>query len=256
MLFVGDDWAEDHHDVELQDEAGRRLAASRPPEGVEGLARLHALIARHTDEDLEPGRVAVGIETDRGPWVQALIAAGYRLYAVNTRQAASAKARKNYAGTSPITRASGRTRTVQAGWIRNYRLADALQRQAFCALQSSPGARRYYDKQRAGKLDQNPALRNSAPPRRHPPRLPQNPHSLRRGHRLGPPHQPRPSLTPQRHGMSPTISGSRSRVESPSPAPAAIGYLRHPQSRGGGLGVPKTKPNPVDNSPHPPSHPP
>ncbi|MFH8388069.1 IS110 family transposase [Kitasatospora sp. NPDC018058] len=373
MLFIGDDWAEDHHDVEVQDETGRKLATARLPEGVEGIAKLHAIVARHGGEDLEPGRVVVGIETDRGPWVQALIAAGYRVYAVNPRQAArfkerygtsgaksdrgdahaladmvridrdqlrpiagdsgqaqavrvvarahqtliwertrtfqrlrstlreyfpgalaayagleltstdamellikaptpgeaarltkpqitavlarhrrrdrdqkagaiqaalrepqlglptpvttaygaaavaharvlialneqiqaleeqvsahflahpdaeiylsmpgigeiigarvlaefgddptrytSAKARKNYAGTSPITRASGKVHSVQARFVRNNRLADALQRQAFCSLQRSPGARRYYDKQRARDLDYNPALR-------------------------------------------------------------------------------------------------
>ena len=373
VLFVGDDWAEDHHDVEVQDDSGRRLWAARLPEGVEGVAKLHALIARHGGEDLEPGGVVVGIETDRGPWVQALLAAGYQVYAVNPRQAArfkerygtsgaksdkgdahaladmvridraqlrpiagdseqaqsvkvvarahqtliwertrtfqrlrstlreyfpgalaayagleltstdalelllkaptpeqaakltkqqitavlarhrrrnreqraasiqaalrepqlnvaapvadayaaavtaharlmitlneqidalegqvkthflahpdaeiylsmpgigeitgarvlaefgddptrytSAKARKNYAGTSPITRASGKSHSVQARFVRNNRLADALQRQAFCALQNSPGARRYYDKQRARDLDYNPALR-------------------------------------------------------------------------------------------------
>ncbi|MGW9546919.1 transposase, partial [Streptomyces celluloflavus] len=72
---------------------------------------------------------------------------------------ASAKARKNYAGTSPVTRASGKTRTVQARYVRNNRLADALQRQAFGALRVSPGARRYYDKQRAREAGYNPALR-------------------------------------------------------------------------------------------------
>ncbi|MCQ8836619.1 IS110 family transposase [Streptomyces malaysiensis] len=373
MLFIGDDWAEDHHDVELQDETGRKLASARLPEGVEGIAKLHAIIARHGGEDLEPGQVTVGIETDRGPWVQALVAAGYRVYAVNPRQAArfkerygtsgaksdkgdahaladmvridgaqlrpvagdsdqaqavrvvarahqtliwertrtfqrlrntlreyfpsaltayasleltstdalellvkaptpaqaakltksqitvvlarhrrhrrdqraaaiqaalrepqlgvaapvaaaygaaataharllialneqiavleeqvsahfhahpdaeiylsmpgigeitgarvlaefgddptrytSAKARKNYAGTSPITRASGRTHAVQARYTRNNRLADALQRQAFSALNASPGARRYYEKQRARDAGYNPALR-------------------------------------------------------------------------------------------------
>jgi transposase len=373
LLFVGDDWAEDHHDVEVQDEAGLKLATARLPEGVEGVAKLHALIARHGGEDLEPGQVVVGIETDRGPWVQALIAAGYRIYAVNPRQAArfkerygtsgaksdkgdahaladmvridgpqlrpvagdsdqaqavkvvarahqtliwertrtfqrlrntlreyfpgaltayagleltsadalellvkaptpdeaakltkqqitaalarqrrrnrdqkaasiqaalrepqlgvaapvtaayaaaataharllialneqidvleeqvsahflahpdaeiylsmpgigevtgarvlaefgddstrytTAKARKNYAGTSPITRASGRTHAVHARHARNDRLADALHRQAFSAINTSPGARRYYDKQRARDAGYNPALR-------------------------------------------------------------------------------------------------
>ncbi|WP_372412128.1 transposase [Streptomyces luteireticuli] len=71
----------------------------------------------------------------------------------------SAKARKNYASTNPITRASGKVRTVQARFVRNNRLADALQRQAFCALQNSPGVRRYYDRQRARDLDYNSALR-------------------------------------------------------------------------------------------------
>ncbi|MEU5547798.1 IS110 family transposase [Streptomyces sioyaensis] len=373
MMWIGDDWAEDHHDVEIQDDTGRKLAAVRLPEGVEGIAKLHDLVARHGGEDPEPSDVTIGIETDRGAWVQALTAAGYRVYAVNPRQAArfkeryatsgaksdkgdahaladmvridhtqlrpvagdsdqaqavkvvarahqtliwertrtfqrmrsalreyypaalhayadltltstdalellikaptpqagakltrtqitsvlarhrrhhreakantiqtalreqhltlpgpvtaayaatvtaharlmialneqiaameaqvkahflehpdaeiylsmpgiaevtgarvlaefgddptryaSAKARKNYAGTSPITHASGKVRTVQARFVRNNRLADALQRHAFCALRASPGARRYYDRQRDRDLDYNPALR-------------------------------------------------------------------------------------------------
>jgi hypothetical protein len=36
LLLVGDDWAEDHHDVELVDEAGRRLAKARLGEGSKG----------------------------------------------------------------------------------------------------------------------------------------------------------------------------------------------------------------------------
>ncbi|NJC74328.1 IS110 family transposase [Planosporangium thailandense] len=82
MLFVGDDWAEAHHDVEIQDDTGRRLARRRLPEGVAGMAVLHALIADHLG-DGEPGEVVVGIETDRGAWVQALVAAGYQVYAIN-----------------------------------------------------------------------------------------------------------------------------------------------------------------------------
>ena len=45
LVLVGDDWAEDHHDVEVQDEAGRRLGKARLEDGIEGIARLHALIA-------------------------------------------------------------------------------------------------------------------------------------------------------------------------------------------------------------------
>ncbi|MGW5063960.1 IS110 family transposase [Streptomyces sp. NPDC004096] len=373
MLLIGDDWAEDHHDVEVQDTTGRRLATARLPEGAEGIAKLHELVAKHAGDDLDPADVIVGIETDRGTWVQALIAADYQVYAINPRQVArfkerygtsgaksdkgdahaladmvridrdqlrpvagdsdqaqavkvvarahqtliwertrtfqrlrntlreyfpaalnayasleltspdalellikaptpqtaakltrtqitavlarvrrhnrdqkagaiqtalrekhlelpepvaaaygatttaharllialneqiaaleeqvkahflahpdaeiclsmpgigeitgarvlaefgddptrysSAKARKNYAGTSPVTRASGKSHTVQARYVRNNRLADALQRQSFSALRASPGARRYYDKQRGREAGYNSALR-------------------------------------------------------------------------------------------------
>jgi transposase len=98
VLFVGDDWAEAHHDVELVDEAGRRLGRRRLPEGVEGLAALHALIADQLPEDAEPEQVIVGIETDRGPWVGALIAAGYTVYAINPLQVARYRERHGVAG--------------------------------------------------------------------------------------------------------------------------------------------------------------
>jgi hypothetical protein len=64
---------------------------------------------------------------------------------------ATAKARKNYASTSPITRRSGTTSYVLARHVHNDRLRDALARQAFCALTASPGARAYYDQLRARK---------------------------------------------------------------------------------------------------------
>jgi Transposase len=80
MIFVGDDWAEDHHDVHVMDQAGLRLASRRLPEGLSGIGQLHALIAEHAEE---PDQVVVGIETDRGLWVSALVAAGYRVFAVN-----------------------------------------------------------------------------------------------------------------------------------------------------------------------------
>jgi transposase len=373
LLLIGDDWAEDHHDVEVQDTTGRRLATARLPEGAEGITRFHELVAKHSGEGPDPADVIVGIETDRGTWVQALLAAGYQVYAINPRQVArfkerygtsgaksdkgdahaladmvridrdqlrpiagdsdqaqavkvvarahqtliwertrtfqrlrntlreyfpaalsayasleltstdalellikaptppaaakltrtqitavlararrhdrdqkagaiqaalreqqlelpepvaaayaaattaharllialneqiaameeqvkahflahpdaeiylsipgigeitgarvlaefgddptrysSAKARKNYAGTSPVTRASGKSHNVQARYVRNNRLADALQRQAFSALRASPGARRYYDKQRTRESGYNSALR-------------------------------------------------------------------------------------------------
>jgi transposase len=98
VLLVGDDWAEDHHDVEVQDQAGRRLARARLPEGVAGVTGLHALIGEQLAGDAGPGLVAIGIETDRGPWVAALIAAGYIVYAVNPRQVARYRERHGTSG--------------------------------------------------------------------------------------------------------------------------------------------------------------
>jgi len=75
---------------------------------------------------------------------------------------ASGKARKNYAGTSPITRASGKKKVVIARFIRNGRLIDALMAQAFTALNISPGARAFYDAERASGTGHNAALRKLA----------------------------------------------------------------------------------------------
>ena len=70
-----------------------------------------------------------------------------------------AKARKNYAGTSPITRASGTRRVVLARYARNRRLGDAVHQWAFCAMRGSPGARAYYQAMRSRGIGHQAALR-------------------------------------------------------------------------------------------------
>ncbi|KQV67691.1 hypothetical protein ASC64_10715 [Nocardioides sp. Root122] len=79
-VFLGVDWAEDHHDLCLLNEAGAVLAARRIVEGLEGLAQLHTLLAGHVED---PDQVVVGIETDHGLLATSLMAAGYRVYAIN-----------------------------------------------------------------------------------------------------------------------------------------------------------------------------
>jgi transposase len=79
-VFVGHDWAEAHHDVFIEDGTGRRLAAGRLPDGIDGVRRFHELVAEQVDE---PGEVLVATETDRGLFVTALVAAGYEVIAVN-----------------------------------------------------------------------------------------------------------------------------------------------------------------------------
>jgi Transposase/Transposase IS116/IS110/IS902 family len=95
MIFVGDDWAEDHHDVYLMDEAGKRLASRRLPEGLAGIRLLHELIAGHVEE---PEQVVIGIETDRGLWVGALVAAGYQVFAINPLAVARYRDRHHVSG--------------------------------------------------------------------------------------------------------------------------------------------------------------
>src|SRR5258705_770433 len=95
MIFVGDDWSEDHHDVCLMDQAGTRLASRRLPEGLTGIRQLHELIAEHAEE---PDQVVIGIETDRGLWAGALAAAGYQVFAVNPLAVARYRDRHHVSG--------------------------------------------------------------------------------------------------------------------------------------------------------------
>jgi transposase len=82
VIFVGIDWSEQHHDIEIQDPNGGVLATARVPDGVDGIGRLHALVGDHVDD---PAGVIVGIEIDRGLLVGSLVAAGYEVFAVNPK---------------------------------------------------------------------------------------------------------------------------------------------------------------------------
>ena len=96
MIFVGDDWAEDHHDVYLMDaELVSGWHRGGCPRGWPGIRRLHELIAAHVEE---PEQVVIGIETDRGLWVGALGAAGYQVFAVNPLAVAHYRDRHHVSG--------------------------------------------------------------------------------------------------------------------------------------------------------------
>ena len=94
-IYVGDDWAEDHHDIHLMDADGAKIASRRLPEGLAGVRRFHELIAAHAEE---PGQVVIGIEIDRGLWVEALNAAGYEVFAVNPLAVARYRDRHHVSG--------------------------------------------------------------------------------------------------------------------------------------------------------------
>jgi hypothetical protein len=118
---------------------------------VEALrGEVEAGFGRHPDAEIylsQPGR---------GPILGARVLAEF---GDDPTRYADAKGRKNYSGMAPITRASGLRRMVLARPARNRRLADALYWQAFAALTASPGARAYYDAQRARGATHHQALR-------------------------------------------------------------------------------------------------
>jgi transposase len=95
VIFVGDDWAEAHHDVYVCDDNGGRLVQRRLPEGIEGVTKLHELVAGLVDE---PAEVVVGIETDRGLWVQSLVEAGYQVFSINPKAASRYRDRHTLSG--------------------------------------------------------------------------------------------------------------------------------------------------------------
>ncbi len=79
-VFVGHDWAEAHHDIHVEDGDGRRLFAGRLPEGLGGVTRFHEILGELVED---PTEVTIATETDRGLFLAALVAAGYRVLAVN-----------------------------------------------------------------------------------------------------------------------------------------------------------------------------
>lgn len=92
------------------------LARAKLPEGVAGITKLHALIGEHLG-DGDEAEVVVGIETERGPWVQALVAAGYRVYPVNPLQVARFRERLGVSGAKSDTRDAH----VLADMVRTFR---------------------------------------------------------------------------------------------------------------------------------------
>ena len=104
------------------------------------LARLEEELASHLDA--HPGAEIIRSRPGLGTVLGARVLGEF---GEDPNRCVDAKARKNYAGTSPITDGSGKHRSVKARWVGNDHLKDACYLWAFAALTASPGARRYYD---------------------------------------------------------------------------------------------------------------
>lgn len=99
MVLVGIDWAEKHHDVCIIDQEGSILAKGRVADGVEGISKLHEMVADHVKE---PEEAIVGIELDRGLLVGALVASGGRRVLLARSPATSDCSTPATCGRSPL----------------------------------------------------------------------------------------------------------------------------------------------------------
>jgi transposase len=95
VVFVGIDWSEERHEVEVMAESGQRLRSLQIAHGVDGLTKLQATIAEFATD---PGEVVVGVESDHGLLVNALVASGYAVYPINPLSAARYRDRHSLAG--------------------------------------------------------------------------------------------------------------------------------------------------------------
>jgi len=123
----------------------------------EQITQLQEVVAehfgRHPDADIYLSQPGFGV---------VLAARALGEFGDDKKRFHDARARKNYSGQSPITRASGKKTVVLARYATNRRLGAALHAQAFSALAASPGARAYYDALRARKIGHHAALRQLA----------------------------------------------------------------------------------------------
>jgi transposase len=88
VIFVGIDWSEEQHEVELQAGSGKVLKRLKVSADLAGLTRLQEVITEQTEE---PSQVVVAIESSRGLLVNALVASGYQVYAINPLTSARAR---------------------------------------------------------------------------------------------------------------------------------------------------------------------
>ncbi len=82
MIYVGIDWADEHHDIVITDDSANTLDQFRIDHTPDGFALLHSHIANH---QASPSLVLVAIETSRGLLVHELLQKGYTVYAINPK---------------------------------------------------------------------------------------------------------------------------------------------------------------------------
>ena len=85
MWYAGIDWADQHHDAVVIDEAGQRVATIRVEHSAAGLAKLTGFLRGIGDVAVRPEQLACVVETSRGLLIAALLEAGLPVYPVNPK---------------------------------------------------------------------------------------------------------------------------------------------------------------------------
>jgi transposase len=100
-VYIGIDWADDHHDVCLTNEQAEPLGAFRIDHSIEGLDRL---AQRLRELGLAPAQVRVAIERPDGLLVAALLEQGYTVHPINPKAVARYRERHRPSGAKDDTR--------------------------------------------------------------------------------------------------------------------------------------------------------
>lgn len=152
MLFVGIDWASDHHDVAALAPDGPQRLKVRVPHSAEGFTTLK----RQLDQlGVPPGEIAVAVEMHEGPLVLWLLDQGYHVYGINPRMADRAREQLSASGAKDDTRDAFsladfiRTRLPRLRELRRDDPATGLMRQ-YVRLREDLVQERTVHKQRLG----------------------------------------------------------------------------------------------------------
>src|SRR6266536_6018666 len=84
MWYIGLDWADTHHDVEVMDQEGKRVGARRFAHSHEGLNALKEFVLSRAPS---PEQLACIVETNHGLLITFLLEAGIPVYPVNPKVA-------------------------------------------------------------------------------------------------------------------------------------------------------------------------
>jgi len=81
-VYVGIDWADDHHDVYVTDDSTAVLDSFSIPHSYEGVERLRKQLGKLLTN---PEKILVAIESHQGLLIYALLELGYQVYPINPK---------------------------------------------------------------------------------------------------------------------------------------------------------------------------